>query len=133
MSTVVIDLQPAQMVVRPRGWHRVASLKTSIDIPVSSIVDVGRDPRMIENGPVGLRFPGTNIPGMYIAGTFRKFLGAEKSRSFWIRRHPEQCITIQLRDHQYTSITVEVDDPDAEIARITTWLNDHRAGMATSS
>lgn len=54
VSTVAIHLQPEVMIVRPLGWHRAASLERSIDIPITSIVGVGRDRQAIENGPVGL-------------------------------------------------------------------------------
>ena len=68
--------------------------------------------------------PGTNVPGMYLAGTFWKFWGDKSSRvkSFWVRRHPGKCIRIDLRNHDYDYLMVEVDDPGAEIARITAWL-----------
>ena len=67
---------------------------------------------------IGIRFPGTNAFGYYIAGTYWKFWDTPRVRSFWVRRHAEKCITLQLRGHHYDVICVEVDDPEAQVEHI---------------
>jgi hypothetical protein len=119
-----IELGTESMVVLPVGWARVWSLRSAIIVPRGDVVAVGQDPRLAQNGPRGLRFPGTNLPGAYLAGTYWRFWGdpAKRERSFWIRRHPDKCIRIELRNHAYDYLMIEVDDPAAEIARIEAWL-----------
>jgi hypothetical protein len=119
-----IDLLVDRLVVEPMGWNKVWSLRTRIDIPYGDIVAVEQDRRLAENGPAGLRFPGANIPGVYLAGTFWKFWGDRKSRSFWLRRRADRCITIRLRNNSFDYVTVDVADPAAEIRRITSSLLD---------
>ena len=124
MVYVDIDLKATNLTVRPLGWNRVFALKLSLYAAKADVAAVARGGHLAENGPVGLRFPGTNVPGHFLAGTFWKFWGneADKVKSFWIRRHPDKCIRIDLANHDYDYLMVEVDDPDAEIARIEAWL-----------
>ena len=119
-----IDILVDRLIIEPMGWNKLWSLRTSIEIPFRCVVSVEQDRRLAENGPVGVRFPGANLPGVYLAGTFWKFWGDKKVRSFWIRRHADKCITIRLRDHYFDYVTVEVGEPGAEIRRITSALHD---------
>ncbi len=118
MAPVEIDLLWNALAVRPTGWHRLWSLRREVTVPYEQIVTVTHDPAFARNGPVGLRFPGTNVFGSYIAGTYWKFWDRPRVRSFWVRRHAEKCITLKLRDHWFDVICVEVDDPAAEVERI---------------
>jgi hypothetical protein len=119
-----IELGAKAMVVRPVGWARIWSLRSTITVPRSDVAAVGQELRLAQNGPRGLRFPGTNIPGAYLAGTYSRFWGdpAKRERSFWIRRHPDKCIRIELRNHAFDYLMIEVVDPAAEIGRIEAWL-----------
>ena len=108
--------------VLPQGWYRLWSLRARVRIPYESVTSVEHDLRHAENGPIGVRFPGTNVPGVILAGTYWKFWGSRHVRSFWIRRHAQNCITIRLREHEFDYVTIEVDDPTAEIARLTAIL-----------
>ncbi len=124
MAYVTIELNPTNLVVRPVGKHRWFALKTSMYAAKADVVGAEGGGHLAENGPFGLRLPGTNVPGMYLAGTFWRFWGdkANRVKSFWVRRHPDKCIRIDLRNHDYDYLMVEVENPDAEIARITAWL-----------
>jgi hypothetical protein len=124
-----IDLLMDRLVIEPVGWHKVWSLRRRIDVPYADIVSVMEDHRLAENGPSGMRFPGANLPGIYLAGTFWKFWGGENVRSFWLRRHAENCITLRLRNHYFAYITVEVSDPSAEIAAIVDAMQEHGYGQ----
>ena len=124
-----IDLLMDRLVVEPVGWHKLWSL----DVPYADIVSVSEDHRLAENGPSGMRFPGASIPGVYLAGTFWKFWGGEHTWSFWLRRHAENCITLQLRNHRFSYITVEVSDPAGEIAAITNALQEHGYSLPAST
>ena len=119
-----IDLGQDEMVVRPIGWAQVWSLRRAIHVPKEDVVGVSQDDRLAENGPRGMRSPGTNLPGYYLAGTYRRFWGdpLRRERSFWIRRHPDKCIRIELRNHHFDYLMIEMADPVAEIARIEAWL-----------
>ncbi len=123
MAYTTITLNPTNLVVRPVGKHRLFALKTSLYVARPDVVSAEPGGHLAENGPVGLRVPGTNVPGVYLAGTFWKFWGAHRVKSFWIRRHPGKCIRINLQNFDYDYLMVEVDDPAAEIARINAWVH----------
>jgi hypothetical protein len=118
VTPVEIDLLWNAASIRPTGWHRLWSLRREIDVPYEQIAEVSHDPAFARNGPEGLRFPGTNLFGSYIAGTYWKFWDTPRVRSFWVRRHAESCITLRLQGHWFDVICVEVDDPEREVARI---------------
>ena len=118
MAPVEIDLLWNALAVRPTGWHRLWSLRREIIVPYEQIAEVTHDPAFARNGPVGLRFPGTNVFGSYIAGTYWKFWDQPRVRSFWARRHAEKCVTLKLRDHWVDIVCVEVEDPEQEVDRI---------------
>lgn len=123
MSYVSIDLTPEAMRIVPQGKHRWFSLKSELVVPKAHVASVETGGHKAENGPTGMRFPGTNIPGRYLAGTFIRFWGEPslRSTSFWVRRHPDKCIRIGFTGERYDYAMVEVDDPAAEIARIEAW------------
>jgi hypothetical protein len=81
----------------------------------------------------GLRFPGTNLFGSYIAGTYWKFWDTPRVRSFWVRRHAESCITLRLQGHWFDVICVEVDDPEREVARIRAAIAEQSPGAGAET
>ena len=133
MTKTRIDYGSTGFDILPQGWYRLWSLRRRVHVPYESVVSVEHDLRHAENGPIGLRFPGTNLPGVLLAGTYWKFWGARRVRSFWIRRHAANCITIRLREHEYDYVTIEGDDPAAEIARLTGTLAERGLTARTTS
>ena len=118
MAPVEIDLLWNAIRIRPTGWHRLWSLRSAVEVPYEQIASVGYEPELARNGPLGIRFPGTNVPGYYTAGTYWKFWDRPRVRSFWVRRHPEQTIMLELQGHHFDTICVEVDDPEAQVSRL---------------
>ena len=95
------------------GFHFLAALKSKVQIPYASI-------RSIQIAPFRLsiwhlRAPGTWIPFTAIAqGTFyyqkkKYFLSTESSR---------EKIVIELVDHDYDFVVLEVDDAPSIVAKI---------------
>ncbi len=58
--------------------------------------------------PPFLRFPGANIPGVIIAGTYY----GPKRKEFWDTRLKGKAIEIGLENDIYTKIVVDVSDPE---------------------
>ena len=133
MAPVEIDLLWNGIRVRPTGWHRIWSLRREITIPYEQIASIAHDPALARNGPEGIRFPGTNVPGYYTAGTYWKFWDRPRVRSFWVRRHAERTITLELRNHWYDLLCVEVDDPAAQVERIRAAIAEQAAATAPDS
>jgi hypothetical protein len=118
VAPVEIDLLWNAVCIRPTGWHQLFSLRRSVEVPYEQIVSLDHRPQLARNGPLGLRMPGTNVPGYYTAGTYWRLWDTPRVRSFWVRRHPERTFTLELQGNYFDSVYVEVDDPDAQIERL---------------
>ena len=62
----------------------------------------------------GFRMPGSQIPGVLTAGTFYQSDGAV----FYDVRDPDQTIVLELNHEHYKRLVIEVEDPDATVARL---------------
>ncbi|MEJ7839879.1 MAG: hypothetical protein WKF81_13785 [Thermomicrobiales bacterium] len=101
----------------PRGWHRFLALTRGFDVPFSSIVRVQIGPSDVKDemgwfGPMAFR-AGSRIGKLYRAGTYRPLKKTDNRRitSWWLVRHPEQALLLELVSFKYDRIVVEVDDP----------------------
>jgi hypothetical protein len=90
------------------------ALKSSLEIPLGHILNARADPSAAQAWYHGIRWPGTNIPGVLTAGTFYR----HGQRVFWDVHNPENSIVIELRDERYHEPIVEVSDPQAAVDMI---------------
>jgi hypothetical protein len=99
------------LVIEVQGWDKLWALKSRLEIPLDHISGVrsAADERVR-----GIRAPGTYIPGVITAGTFHQI----GKKVFWDVHHPERAIAIDLHDERYTTLIVEVADPEATICEI---------------
>ena len=101
-----------RLLVRPVGMVRVWALSRGIEVPVTSVVDVGVSPR---KGLVrGFRAPGTWLPGFMIAGTFR----SRGEKDLWLVGRTKEVLVIELFDERYRHVMVQVEDPHAAVEAI---------------
>jgi hypothetical protein len=61
-----------------------------------------------------MRAPGTHVPGLIIAGTYR----AQGKKVFWDVCNKRKAIVIDLKNSSYDRLVVEVDDPQETVNRI---------------
>lgn len=119
MTLARMEMDDREITIRPEGIHRFLSLCRGVSIPLRSIVSVDRDTTGFKEYGWSFAFKkGSSIPGHYIAGSFRPLWGPDQTTSFWLVRHPEKAIRIRLRDHRYSAVIVELDDPDVWTTRI---------------
>lgn len=111
MAEVSID--ESTLTINIEGWDRVWSLKSRLDIPLEHVRDARVDPD-VKLGWKRLKLAGVHLPGIIAAGTFYKIGGLV----FWDVHDPEQAITIDLADESYQRLVIQVDDPEATVARI---------------
>lgn len=105
-----IELTPDTLTVHLEGLNKLWALKSRLDIPLARIRRVGPAPAK----PRGLRAPGTRVPGVISAGTYR----AWGHTAFWDVRDPAQAIAIDLDGGKYDQVVIQVDDPRAALAAI---------------
>ncbi|MEO6627216.1 MAG: hypothetical protein ABIP03_01465 [Aquihabitans sp.] len=109
-----------RLLVRPVGLVRLWALSSGINVPVTAIVDVGVSPR---TGLVkGFRAPGTYLPGVMTAGTFR----SRGEKDLWMAGRAEKVLVIELHDERYRHVIVQVEDPEAAVEAIRAALNRER-------
>jgi hypothetical protein len=109
----LVDLSTAEgkLILHVRGADKLWALKSTLEIPLVHIAGARADPEAARGWYHGLRFPGTNVPGVITAGTFYQ----NGKRVFWDVHHPEKTILIELHDERYNELVVEVADPEAAI------------------
>jgi len=111
-----------RLLVRPVGLVRLWALSKGVEVPVSSIVDVGVSPR---NGLArGTRSPGTHLPGVMTAGTFRQLGRGEKD--LWMVGRNEHVLVIELTGEKYRHLVLGVEDPEAATEALRAALNRER-------
>jgi hypothetical protein len=91
------------------GLDKVLAFKGSLEVPLAHVRSVKVDPEAGAGALHGVRFPGTNVPGLITAGSFRE----EGEWSFFDVHDPEKVVVIELDDHEhYRRLVIEVPDPD---------------------
>lgn len=110
-----IIVEGDKLVVEVQGWHKLWALMSRLEIPLGHVNGVRS---AADERPSGIRAPGTYIPGIITAGTFHH----EGKKVFWDVHDPAKAIAIDLEDETYSTLIVEVPDPQSVISNIETAL-----------
>ena len=111
-----IDIANDTLVLTVRGFDAVLALKKHLEIPLAHVTraEVGVAAEARDRLHESLRLPGTYLPGIITAGSYR-----EHGRwMFWDVHSGERAITIWIAHEKYDAIVVDVDDPATAVARI---------------
>lgn len=112
-----IELTDTMLIVHVEGVDKILALKSQLQVPLSHVVDAEIDPNIGEEFNrlfVGIKAPGTGLPGVVRAGTWY----TNEGKVFWDIHHPENAITVHLADDDYNKLLIEVDNPVAAVAAI---------------
>jgi hypothetical protein len=96
------------------GLHKIWAFKGSFDIPYNCICAAGLDSSAARPLWKGWRIPGTQLPGVITAGTFYK----KGRRTFWDVGGAPNALLIELKNHKYDEVIVEVENPAEDLRRI---------------
>jgi len=111
MVELTFDYQ--DMVLSVKGFHKLWAFKSELRVSLSHVQQA-----RINNGeisrPEGWKSPGTYIPGIIIAGTYR----AHGKKVFWDVADKGNVIIIDLQDDDYQQIVVEVENPKIAVEQI---------------
>jgi hypothetical protein len=102
------------VVIRPRGLHRLWALKREVRIPRVQLkrVEAGVSPDARARLWHSLRLPGTSVPWLITAGSYR-FAGRW---AFWdVVGNGEKAVTLRTEGHRYADLVVDVEDPGATV------------------
>ncbi|WP_282779632.1 hypothetical protein [Nocardia sp. CC201C] len=108
-----VRIEGDDLVIEPRGWHKVWALRRRLVVPKRAVRGVAIDPDMARR-PRGIRLPGTYVPRVITAGTFLH----RGERIFWDVRNPERAVVIDFSSGKYARAIVEVDDPERVVAML---------------
>ncbi len=112
-----IELTESMLIVHMKGVHKILTLKSQLEVPLTHVVGAEIDPAVVEQwGKVNLKGVriGTGLPGKILAGNVL----LEGQWAFWDVHDPHKAISIKLADEYYTKLVIEVADPADAVARI---------------
>lgn len=109
----LLELTKEELIVNLSGWEALAAFQGTIRIPLAHVRGATED-EGFRGGELGLRAPGTGIPGMLSAGTYYK---SGDSQFAFITRgtHP---VVIELKHEKWDRLVLGVDDPRQAAAEI---------------
>lgn len=112
----MVDLSIADgiLTLHVKGADKLWAFKSSLEIPLGHIAGVGTAAEIARGWWHGIKFPGTNLPGVITAGTFYE----HGDCIFWDVHDPENTIAIDLHGDSYDQLIVEVADPREAIKLI---------------
>jgi len=98
-----------QFIFEIRGIHKLWALKSKITVSKENIIKAYQNEKEFTFWK-GIRAPGTEIPWLIAAGTFYK-----KGRNFWDVSNKKKAIVVELQDHCFKKLIIEVENPEAVI------------------
>jgi hypothetical protein len=111
---VTVDITPTDVIIRPLGLHRLWALKRELRIPRRQLqrVEAGVSPDARARLWHSLRLPGTFVPWLITAGSYRS-----KGRwAFWdVVGNGENAITLTTEGHRYAELVVDVEEAGATV------------------
>jgi hypothetical protein len=106
-----VSVTEGKLAIDVQGLHKLWSFKSRLEIPLEHVrqVRTAADERV-----AGIRYPGTQLPGILTAGTFYQ----QGKKVFWDVHDYTRAIAIDLRDDSFSTLIIEVADPAATIEQI---------------
>ena len=106
---VTIELKGNQYIFSIRGLHQLWALRDKINVPKENIVKAYQDLDELHKF-AGLRV-GTHVPFIITAGTYY----LKNKTNFWDMSREKNTIIVELQNHRFNKLYVEVKDPEAAI------------------
>jgi hypothetical protein len=108
---VKISVGKSAVTIKLHGAEKFLAIKSKIIIPLEKIKKVSTEQA------TPLWFPearlGTHLPGVFMAGTFWLRKGG---KTFYYAKDFSNCITLNLKNHDYAKVILEVGGDKDEIA-----------------
>ena len=110
---VTIERKNGNFIFTVKGIHKLWALKSELTIPAEHIFNAypNTDGLRVK---LGLRIPGTSVPGLIEAGTF---IGMDGIIFCDITDH-SKSIVVELQHDHYKKLIIDVEDPVSAIAML---------------
>jgi hypothetical protein len=109
---VHVEIEGDKVVFTVEGLDKLWAFRSRLEIPIAHITKVETDPNAVGRWWHGVKLVGTELPGLFAAGTF--FYHGELV--FWDVRDPARTIILSLAHEKYKKLIVEVADPFATLS-----------------
>ena len=109
---VDVSVAGGRVVFQVEGYDKLWALRSRLEIPLEHIVGAEHRPDQVGTWWHGLKIVGTDVPGLFAAGTF--YYHGELV--FWDVRHPEHTVIVTLDHERYKKLIIEVADPSSTAA-----------------
>jgi len=116
---VDVSIEGDRVVFQVEGLDKFWALRSRLEIPLAHITGVAIDPDQARGWWHGGRLMGTNVPGLFAAGTFY----SHGELVFWDVRDAANSIIISLEHERYKKLIIEVADPAATAAQLETVIS----------
>jgi len=117
---VDLSVGDGKLVLVLEGLDKLWALKSRLEVPIENVKAIRADPEITrERGRSGIKLTGARLGERLIAGSFRQ----DGTTVFWDVHDPAKVIVIDLHDEHYAQLIVEVADPAAAVAEVTSALS----------
>ena len=110
---VTIERSNDNFIFTIQGIHKLWALKSELTIPAEHIVRAYSNTEDL-HVKLGLRLPGTSVPGLIEAGSF---IGKDGIIFCDITDH-SKSIVVELQHDHYNKLIIDVEDPASAIAML---------------
>ena len=111
---VDVTIEGGLVVFRVEGLDKLWAFRSRVEIPLAHVTQIEHDPDAVGRWWHGFKLVGTDVPGLFAAGTF--YYHGELV--FWDVSDPARTIIVSLDHERYKKLIVEVADPAATIALV---------------
>jgi hypothetical protein len=111
---VDVTIEGDRALFNVEGTHKLWSFRSVIEIPLAHIRGVEADPDQVGVWWHGIKLIGTDVPGLFAAGTF--YYHGEIV--FWDVRDPARTVIVSLEHERYKKLIIEVSDVRATVDRL---------------
>ena len=118
---VDVSVENDRVVFEIEGLDKLWAFRSRLEIPLAHVSHIEHDPEAVGRWWHGIKLMGTELPGLFAAGTFRY----HGELVFWDVRDPAMTISVTLDHERYKKLIVEVADPDGTVTQV-------RAAMASA-
>jgi hypothetical protein len=118
---VNVAIEDGRVLFDVQGIDKLWALRSRLEIPLAHIVEIEHDPATVGRWWHGFKIIGTDVPGLFAAGTF--YYRGELV--FWDVSDPESTVIVSLDHERYKKLIVQVADPD-DVVRLVRKALAHR-------
>ena len=107
MRLVEVSVEGDRVVFTIEGLDKLWACRSRLEIPIAHLTGIEVDPDAVGRWWHGIKLMGTDVPGVFAAGTF--YYHGELV--FWDVHNPARTIIVSVDHERYKKLIIEVADP----------------------